>query len=105
MKRVGFISKLKSEYKDEYKKAHDEIWPEQVKALKDAGLNNYSSFYSNGIVFTYVETENFEKSVAKLFETEINTKWQNHMEKYFIKSDPSKLGPEIVMLEEIFHLD
>lgn len=105
MQRVGFLFKIKPEYKDEYKKAHDEIWPEQLQALKESGLNNYSSYYMDGNVFTYAETENFENSVNELFKKEINEKWQEHMEKYFVKSNPSKLGPEIVMLEEIFHMD
>ena len=42
MKRVGFIFKLKLELKNEYKKAHDEIWPELAKAINNHGIHNYS---------------------------------------------------------------
>jgi hypothetical protein len=27
------------------------------------------------------------------------------MDKYFVKEDPSKLGPEMEEIEEVFHLD
>ena len=107
MKRVGFIFKIKPELKDEYKKAHDEIWPEMAQALKNHGMNNYSIYFrKDGTLFAYVEVNNdFEKVMAKLSKIEINKKWQKYMEKFFIKEDKSTLGPKIEILEEVFHLD
>jgi L-rhamnose mutarotase len=37
--------------------------------------------------------------------TEVNPRWQKAMDKYFIKSDPKILGPEMEDLEEVFHID
>lgn len=52
MKRVGFIFRIKPEVKDEYKKAHDEIWPDMVQALKNYGMNNYSIYFKkDGTLF------------------------------------------------------
>ena len=31
-------------YEEEYKKRHDEIWPEMISELKAAGIRNYSIF-------------------------------------------------------------
>ena len=47
----------------------------------------------------------FEKQMEKLSKLEINRKWQKYMEKYFVKKDKSILGPEVEILEEVFHLD
>ncbi len=106
MTRVGSIFKIKPELKDEYKKAHDEIWPELAKAIKDAGISNYSIYFrKDGTLFSYLETDNYEKAMKELAKTDVNTRWQKHMEKYFIKEDKSILGPEIEILEEVFHLD
>lgn len=106
MTRVGSIFKIKPELKDEYKKAHDEIWPELAKAIKDAGISNYSIYFrKDGTLFSYMETDNYEKAMAKLGKTDVNTRWQKHMEKYFVKEDKSILGLEIEILEEVFHLD
>ncbi len=106
MERIGFKFKIKPELKPEYKKAHDEIWPEMSKAIKDAGISNYSIFFSpDGTLFAYLEAEDYQKGIKKLGKTDVNRRWQEHMEKYFVKEDPSILGPEIETLEEVFHLD
>lgn len=106
MARTAFIFRIKPELKVEYKKAHDEIWPELAQAIRDAGLRNYSIFFrKDGTLFAYVEAENFEKSMAEIGKTEVNARWQIFMDKYFVKEDPSILGPEIEMIEEVFHLD
>ncbi|RLC38180.1 MAG: L-rhamnose mutarotase, partial [Candidatus Nealsonbacteria bacterium] len=44
MKRVAFKMKLKAGYEEEYKKRHDEIWPELKGELFKAGIYDYSIF-------------------------------------------------------------
>jgi len=39
MRTVAFTMKLKPGFEAEYKKRHDEIWPELVKELEDAGVS------------------------------------------------------------------
>jgi len=38
--RVAFKMKLKPGYASEYKKRHDEIWPELKKLLEDSGISD-----------------------------------------------------------------
>ena len=54
---------------------------------------------------SYLESDDFDRSVEKLFQSDVNKKWQEHMEKYFDKSKSDILGPEIVMLEKIWQLE
>jgi len=109
MFRIGFIFKIKPELKEEYKKAHDKIWPELVKAVKECGFKNNSIFFkSDGTLFNYLEIDekiDFNKAWRKLSETDINKRWQKYMEKFVIKKNESVIGPDIEMLEEVFHLD
>jgi L-rhamnose mutarotase len=107
MKRVGFNFKIKPELKNGYKKAHDEVWPEQVQAVKDCGISNYSIFFKkDGNLFAYLEIEgDFNEAMAKLAKMEINQKWQKYMDQYFVKEDKSILGPEMEILEEVAHVD
>jgi len=107
MKRVGFTFKIKPELKAEYKKAHDEIWPELAKAINDYGMHNYSIYFrEGGTLFAYLEMEgDFQEQMEKFGKTDINKRWQDHMDQYFVKEDKSIIGPEIEMLEEVFHLD
>jgi L-rhamnose mutarotase len=40
--KYAFKMKLNPDMRDEYKKRHDEIWPELIALLKDAGVSDYS---------------------------------------------------------------
>ncbi|MHB8279335.1 MAG: L-rhamnose mutarotase [Candidatus Humimicrobiaceae bacterium] len=108
MKRAAFVFKIKQDLKEEYKKEHDNIWPELVKAMNNCGISNYSIFYSSsdGILFNYLEVDgDFDDKMGKLAKLEIAQKWWGHMDKYFVKSDSTKLGPESKMLEEVFYMN
>ena len=45
MKQSAFTMKLKPGAFDEYKRRHDTIWPEVLKAHTLAGIRDYSIFY------------------------------------------------------------
>ena len=45
MMRNAFKMKLSSGDVEEYKRRHDQIWPELVEALREAGVSDYSIFY------------------------------------------------------------
>jgi len=110
MKRYGSIFRIRPEYKDEYKKAHDEIWPELAQEINHAGIKNYTIFFrEDGMLFSYFETdldeEDFKKNMEEYWKKDIAKKWSVHMNKYIIKKDESVIGPESEDLEEVFHLD
>jgi L-rhamnose mutarotase len=44
MIRNAFKMKLKPGYEAEYRKRHDEIWPELAELLREAGISDYSIF-------------------------------------------------------------
>lgn len=44
MNKIAFKMKLFPGKTEEYKKRHDEIWPELVALLKDSGISDYSIF-------------------------------------------------------------
>lgn len=44
MTRNAFKMRLKPGFVGEYRKPHDEIWPELSQALSDAGVSDYSIF-------------------------------------------------------------
>ena len=104
--------------KDEYKKAHDNIWPEYAKAVRDAGIVNQSIFYKpDGTVIIYFESSNPEKSLEKIAKNPLNIKWQKEMGKFIAKSEESKtykslkkespvlkeFRPEVEIQEQVFY--
>lgn len=42
MQKYAFTMRLHPGMEEEYRKRHDEIWPELVALLKDAGITDYS---------------------------------------------------------------
>jgi L-rhamnose mutarotase len=44
MEKFAFKMRLNPGQKEEYKRRHDEIWPELLVLLKEAGISDYSIF-------------------------------------------------------------
>jgi L-rhamnose mutarotase len=107
VKRVGFQLKVKEEKLDEYIKHHEQVWPEMLAALREAGWHNYSLFIrDDGLLFGYVETpEGLESAQAKMAATEVNTRWQEFMAPYFESANNERPDEIFVELCEVFHLE
>ncbi|MTI59042.1 MAG: L-rhamnose mutarotase [Firmicutes bacterium] len=79
--RVGFKLKLKNEnVQEEYKKRHDQIWPEMLEVLDKAGIKNYSIWNSGQDLFGYYEVKNLDYSDRVQAESEIVAKWNVYMQ-------------------------
>ncbi|MDD3411335.1 MAG: L-rhamnose mutarotase [Eubacteriales bacterium] len=57
MERVAWQGKIKPGKKAEYKRRHDEIWPEMKALLKEAGIRNYTIWAQGDTLFGYYECE------------------------------------------------
>ena len=64
--QFAWVLEVRPGYEDEYKKRHDEIWPEMVDMLRKAGVRNYSIFRHGLTLFGYFETENLEQTIAAI---------------------------------------
>ncbi len=106
MKRYSFVMRVNPALKAEYKKAHDEIWPDMAKAIRDSGIRNYSIYFRpDGTLFAYLEAEDPARSFEILGRTEVNARWQKAMDRFFVKKDPRSTGAEVTEIEEVFHQD
>ena len=55
--RQAWVMKLKPDRAAEYKKRHDELWPEMAEALRNGGLRNFSIYRYGLTLFAYVESD------------------------------------------------
>ena len=104
MIRNAFIMKLKKGYESEYKKRHDEIWPELKEELKKAGISDYSIFLdeNTGTLFA-VQKLTQNNTVMKLPESPIMRKWWDFMADIMdVNQDNS---PVCIPIKEVFHMD
>jgi len=105
MQRIAFVLRIRPEMKEEYKRAHDNIWPELKKNMQYAGIKNFSIYFKkDGILFGYYEVEDIERTNS-MVDAEIGNKWEKYMKKFFIIEDTSSPAIKKEMLEEVFHLD
>ena len=79
MKNYAWVLEVRPGYEEEYKKRHDEIWPEMVDMLREAGLRNYNIFRHGLTLFGYFETEDLKKSINHIAKSEVNKKWAEFM--------------------------
>lgn len=55
MERIAFTMRVKPGQEAEYRRRHRAVWPEMLKALKDARCSNYSSFMKGQDPFACME--------------------------------------------------
>ena len=81
MERFAWMGRIKPGKQEEYKRRHDEIWPEMVELLKRAGIRNYTIWSDGNVLFGYYECEKgiefAEKTQAS---SPIVNKWNVYMD-------------------------
>lgn len=104
MKRLAFKMYLNEGQKQEYKKRHDELWPELHQLLKDAGISEYSIFLDEetNTLFAFQKMSDASSS-QDLGQTEIMKKWWAFMAD-IMKTNPDE-SPVVVPLEEVFYME
>lgn len=104
MMRKAFKMKLKAGYAEEYKKRHDEIWPELVKAIEEAGISDYSIYLDEetNILFAFQHIKD-HNSAELLPENHVVKKWWAMMGD-IMETNPDN-SPVTVDLKEMFFLD
>jgi len=100
----GFKMKLYDNMKEEYKKRHDNLWPEVKEMIGEYGGSNYSIFLDEetNILFGYIELKDPEKWNESA-QTEICRKWWDYMAD-IMETNPDN-SPVSVNLTPVFHLD
>lgn len=89
---------------DEYKRRHDQIWPEMEEVLKKAGICNYTIWYNNDELFGYYECEKGCDYAAKIQrESEVVDKWNEYMKDILIMEMDPVTGAQ-PKLEKVFEL-
>ncbi len=104
MIRTAFKMKLKPDCVAEYKKRHDEIWPELAQAHTDAGISDYSIYFDEETLTLFAFQKRSDHNTAdQLKDLEIVQKWWDHMAD-LMETHPDHM-PVCKPLTEVFHMD
>lgn len=101
--RLAFTMKLLPNQKAEYKKRHDEIWPELSALLKSMGISEYSIFLNEktNTLFSILKAED-QAELDNLPTNPIMQKWWKYMSD-IMETNPDN-SPKTIPLEEVFYL-
>lgn len=105
MERYAWKAIVKEGKIDEYVKRHNEIWPELVALLKEAGIKNYTIWNVGNELFGYYECEKGADFAAKTqAESPIVDKWNEYMKDVMVMEMDPVTGAQ-PMLKQVFLLD
>jgi L-rhamnose mutarotase len=95
--------KLFPGFEEEYKKRHDEIWPDLVELLKQSGISDYSIFLDEetNSLFGVLDITD-AKNMDNLPQHEVMQRWWKYMAD-IMESNPDH-SPVSVPLKEVFYL-
>lgn len=103
MNRIAFKMKLHRGKEAEYKRRHNELWPELEQLLKQAGIEDYSIFLDEETndLFGILKIED-SKQLNELPKHPVMKKWWAYM-KDIMESNADN-SPVSVPLKEVFYL-
>ena len=103
MARVAFKMQLFAGQEEEYKKRHDEIWPELEALLKQAGISEYAIFLdeTTNSLFGVLKAED-PTALNDLPNHAVMQKWWAYMGD-IMASNPDN-SPVSVPLKEVFYM-
>ena len=102
--RNAFKMKLYPGFAGEYKKRHDEIWPELKKLLSESGVSDYSIYLDEetNILFAVNKSDDGKEPVDMGTEALVR-KWWDYMADVMETNEDN--SPVVVELKEVFHMD
>jgi L-rhamnose mutarotase len=101
MMRSAWVMQLKPGQEAEYKRKHDEIWPEMIEMIKAQGISNYSIYRHGLLLFAHLERD--ESFPADAGSPELAQRWQDWMGPHLETNADGSIRAQSV--EEVFRLD
>lgn len=107
VKRYGWVIKVKPEKLEYYKELHANPWPEVNAMLKECNIQNYSIYYRDGLLFSYLEYtgDDFDSDMKKMAADTITQKWWKETDPCQEPVDSAKDGVWWADMEEVYHLE
>ncbi len=104
MQRIAFTMRIKPGSEEEYRRRHQQVWPELLADLKQAGCSRYSIFLRELDLFAYMEVEDFQQFLRAMAASRVSERWEEYMSDILLREvDPETGFPPV--LSEAFHLE
>ncbi|MBQ3402756.1 MAG: L-rhamnose mutarotase [Synergistaceae bacterium] len=105
MERYAWKARLKPGMLAEYRRRHDNIWPELKDLLKSAGISNYTIWNVGDELFGYYECEKgIEFAARTQAQSEVVDRWNEYMKDVMTMEMDPVTGAQ-PKLEQVFFLE
>jgi L-rhamnose mutarotase len=106
MPRFCFTLQVAPEHLDKYRRRHAAVWPDMLRALRDAGWRDYSLFLrEDGLLVGYFHADDLEAAQRAMDATDVNRRWQAEMAPFFANLPGGRADKGMHFLGEVFNLD
>ena len=102
-KCFAWHARIKPGTEAEYKKRHDEIWPEMTAVLNEAGISNYTIWLYKDQLFGYYECEDLAKAARVQAQSPIVDRWNEFMRDILIMEFDEQTGVTPPLQLMFFH--
>ena len=105
MERVAFRLRVQEGKLDEYKRIHQEVWPELLADMRAASIRNYTIFADGHDLFGYLECDDWAEAQAALAASDANRRWQEWMRDYLATPVAVDAAEPLARMVEVFRMD
>ena len=104
MERYAWKAQVLDGQLEEYKRRHDQLWPELKAVLKEADISNYTIWNVGNDLFGYYECEKGVEYAARVqAESPVVDRWNAYMKDVMIMDMDPVTGAQ-PRLEQVFFL-
>ncbi len=104
MQRIAFRLRVREDKVEEYTRLHQEVWPELLADMHEAGYRNYSIFADGPELFGYLECEDWDAAQRVLADSDANRRWQAFMSDYLATPVDPDDDTSLRMLKPVFYM-
>jgi L-rhamnose mutarotase len=90
--RFAWHARIQPGSEAEYKRRHDEIWPEMTAVLNEAGIHNYSIWLDGLDLFGYYECADRAHAARIQAESPVVERWNVYMKDILIMNFDPETG-------------
>lgn len=105
MEKFAWRAKLLDGKLEEYIKRHDEIWPELLTVLQEAGISNYTIWNNGNDLFGYYECDKGISYAAKVqASSDVVDRWNEYMKSVMRMDLDPETGAQPLM-KKVFYME
>jgi L-rhamnose mutarotase len=103
--RYGSVLRVRPEHFEEYKQAHQAVWPEVLEMITKCHIRNYSIYHHEGYLFSYLEYwgDDFKADMKRMAADPATQRWWAYMEPMQEPLHSRNPGDWWARMDEVFH--